>query len=211
MPQIYWEIGHPTVDYITLANWWNEKAFSHHVYIGHALYKLSEGNSPSWKSNREMPEQILISRRLSNIEGNAFFRMKYIDMNPNGFKDQLQNDLYTNRALVPVMPWIDSIAPLPPQRIVKKGFIKKKRIEIKYAKNQIPSTDLQGYLVYASGSKDSIDIDDPSGIIKFSPENTIPINQLKLPDRKKSYIWITAIDNQHNESAPIGRIKIRKK
>jgi len=211
IPQIYWEIGHPTVDYITLANWWNERAFDHHVYIGHALYKLSEGTSPSWKSTREMPEQILISRKMNNIGGNAFFRMKYIDMNPNSFKDQLQNDLYTNKALVPVMPWIDSIAPLPPHRIIAKGFIKKKRIEIKYSKKQTPSDDLQGYMVYASVSKDSIDIEDPSGIIKFNPEDIIQIDQLKLPARKKSYIWVTAIDRQHNESVPVGRIKIRKK
>jgi len=211
IPQIYWEIGHQTVDYITLANWWNERAFSRHVYIGHALYKLVEGTSPAWKSNREMPEQISISRKLDNIEGNAFFRMKNININPYGFKDQLQNDLYTTKALVPVMPWIDNIAPVPPSKTVARGFFRKNKILIKYDKEQTPSPDLQGYLVYASGSKDSIDIENPTGILTFTSETTIKIDQLKLPSKKTFYIWITAIDRLHNESAPVGRIKIRKK
>lgn len=211
IPQIYWEIGHPTVDYITLANWWNEKAFDRHVYIGHALYKLVEGTSPAWKSDREMPEQVLISRKLKNIDGNAFFRMKYLDRNPFGFKDQLQNDLYSTKALVPIMPWIDSIAPIPPSRIVARGFFRKNRILVKYSKKQTASADLQGYLVYTSSLKDSIDIEDPSGILKFTPDDTIKIDQLKLPSKKTFYIWITAIDRLHNESAPVGRIRLRKK
>jgi uncharacterized lipoprotein YddW (UPF0748 family) len=211
IPQIYWEIGHPTVDYITLANWWNEKAFDRHIYIGHALYKLNEGTSPAWKSDREMPEQILISRKLNNIEGNAFFRMKYINMNPYGFKDRLQNDLYKLKALVPVMPWLDSITPVPPKRIVAQGFLKKNRIAIKYTKKLPASSDLQGYLVYTSGSKDSIDTDDPGGIWTFTPESKIKIDELKLPSKKTFYIWITAIDRQHNESAPVGRIRIRRR
>lgn len=211
IPQIYWEIGHPTVDYITLANWWNERAFNRHVYIGHALYKLIEGTSASWKSDREMPEQILISRKLDNIEGNAFFRMKNINMNPYGFKDQLQYDLYKTKALVPVMSWIDNIAPVSPKKIVSRGFLRKDRILIKYSKKQTTSPDLQGFIVYRSNTKDSIDIADPSGILTFSPESIIHIEKLKLPSKKTSYIWITAIDNQHNESAPVGRIKIRKK
>jgi uncharacterized lipoprotein YddW (UPF0748 family) len=211
IPQIYWEIGHPTVDYITLANWWNERAFNHHVFIGHALYKLVEGTSPSWKSEKEMPEQILISRKMNNIEGNAFFRMKYIDINPYGFKYQLQHDLYQSKALVPVMTWIDSTAPIPPTKIVARGFFRKNKILVKYSKKQIISTDLQGYMVYASCSKDSIDIEDPAGILRFSPDKTIKIDQLKLPSKKTFYIWITAIDRLHNESAPVGRIKVRKK
>jgi uncharacterized lipoprotein YddW (UPF0748 family) len=211
MPQIYWEIGHPTVDYITLANWWNEKAFNRHVYIGHALYKLSEGTSPAWKRDREMPEQILISRKLDNIEGDAFFRMKYLDLNPYGFKNQLQNDLYKYKALVPVMPWLDSIAPIPPKRIAAKGFLRKDRIAVKYSKKLPASTDLQGYVIYASGSKDSIDINNPSEIWTFTPESKIKIDELKLPHKKTFYIWLTAIDHLHNESTPVGRIRIRRR
>jgi len=148
---------------------------------------------------------------MNDIEGNAFFRMKYLDLNPYGFKDQLQNDLYKSKALVPVMPWIDSIAPVPPNKIVTKGFFRKNRIEIKYTKKQTVSDDLRGYIIYASGSKDSINIDDPTGILEFTTESTIRIDQLKLPPKKKTYLWITAIDQQHNESSKVGRIKIRSR
>jgi len=109
------------------------------------------------------------------------------------------------------MPWIDSIAPVPPNKIVTKGFFRKNRIEIKYTKKQTVSDDLRGYIIYASGSKDSINIDDPTGILEFTTESTIRIDQLKLPPKKKSYLWITAIDQQHNESSKVGRIKIRSR
>ncbi len=211
LPQIYWEIGHPTVDYVTLANWWNDQAFGRHVYIGHALYKLSEGTSPAWKSNREMPEQIAISRKLNHIEGGAFFRMKHIDMNPQGFKDQLETSIYKDKALVPIMNWIDSIAPVPPKKIIAKGFLRKNKISIIYSKKTPVSSDTEGYIIYASGTKDSVNIDHSSAIVQFTKEPVVKISDLNLPAKTKSYIWITAVDRLHNESTPVGRIKIRKK
>ena len=34
IPQIYWEIGHPAADYITLIKWWDKNANGGHLYIG---------------------------------------------------------------------------------------------------------------------------------------------------------------------------------
>jgi uncharacterized lipoprotein YddW (UPF0748 family) len=211
IPQIYWEIGHPNVDYITLANWWNENAYSHHVYIGHALYKLEETPSNSWKSEREMPEQIRILRKLKDINGSAFFRMKYLDKNLYGFKDQLEAELYSHKALVPKMEWIDSIAPVRPQKLKAPGLFKKKKIDIIYPKGKNPSTDLLGYYYYATPFKDSLNIENPEGILTFSTENSVKIDNLPLPVKKRYYIWVTAVDRLHNETIPVGRIKIRKR
>jgi uncharacterized lipoprotein YddW (UPF0748 family) len=211
MPQIYWEIGHPKVDFITLANWWGEKAFGRHVYIGHALYKLEEGTSDAWKGDREMPEQIKISRKLSAIEGSAFFRMKYLDKNLHGFTDKLNEELYSFKALVPPMKWIDSIAPVAPLKIVAPGLFSKKKIEIRYAKGAMPSPDLAGYILYASRNRDSINTQDPSTILTFTPYSEVKIADLPLPVKKKSYLWVTAIDRLHNESAVVGKVRVRKK
>jgi uncharacterized lipoprotein YddW (UPF0748 family) len=211
MPQIYWEIGHPTVDYITLANWWGERGFAGHVYIGHALYKLEEGSSEAWKSEREMPEQIRITRKLKDVDGSAFFRMKYLDKNLYGFKDQLNEDLYMHKALVPRMEWIDSIAPVAPKKIVAPGLFKKKKIEIRYPKGQQPSGDLLGYVYYTSPKKNSLDVGNPKNILKFSPNSEVKISDLPLPLKKRAYIWVTAIDRLHNESAPVGKVRVRKR
>jgi uncharacterized lipoprotein YddW (UPF0748 family) len=211
MPQIYWEIDHPSVDYITLANWWNEKAFGRHVYIGHALYKLEEENSNAWKSEREMPEQINIARKLENIRGNVFFRMRYLDKNPHKFKDQLIEDIYPARAIIPCMKWIDSIAPIPPHKLAARGFFNKRRIEICYEKGVVPSDDLAGYLLYYSANKDSLNLEDPREILGFYQSSELKITDLPLPLKKKSYIWVTSIDKLHNESVPVGRLKIRKR
>lgn len=211
IPQIYWEIGHPKADYVTLANWWNEKGFDRHVYIGHALYKLDEGSSDAWKNTREIPEQIAITRTLKNIGGSAFFRMKNLSNNPQQIKTQLKKSLYPNKALVPPMKWIDNEAPAAPYKVVAHGLFRKKHLTIDYGKNQKQSTDHAGFLVYFSTDKNKIDPNNATSLILYTTENQIDIKEIPLPLNKKSYIWISAVDRLHNESIPVGGVKIKKK
>ena len=44
LPQLYWQIGHPSVDFLTLSKWWAGHAYNRAMYIGQAVYKL-EANS----------------------------------------------------------------------------------------------------------------------------------------------------------------------
>jgi len=211
IPQIYWEIGHPIADYVTLANWWDDNAYSRHMYVGHALYKLVEGTSAAWKSEEEIPEQVMITRKLEHIEGSAFFRMKYLEKNPAKVSDHLKKEIYPNKALLPTMSWLDNQAPTAPTKIVAPGLFCKKKVVIKYDKDKTPSTDLLGYLIYSSEKKKTLNTNDPTQILQFTTNNEIKISDLKLPKKKRSYICITAIDRQNNESTPVGKLKIRKR
>ncbi len=211
IPQIYWEIGHPKADFVTLSNWWNENSCGRHVYIGHALYKLADDKSPAWDNENEMPEQVSITRKLKDVYGNAFFRMKYLDKNPKNFTNILKKDIYNKKALVPQMAWIDSIAPNSPAKLVPRGFFSIKKIVVKYAKKQQPSDDILGYVIYKSDKKNEVNIDNPDNIVRFTDSNEIKIEDLNLPAKKRLYIWVTAIDKHQNESLPVGNIKIKKK
>jgi uncharacterized lipoprotein YddW (UPF0748 family) len=207
MPQIYWEIGHPTADFVTLANWWNEHSFSKHVYIGHALYKMVDNNDEAWKSNKEMPEQIYISRQLKNISGSAFFRMKYLDKNPNGFKEQLYTDLYKQKALIPVMTWIDSIAPIAPQKIIVPGLFRKKRIEFVYSNKHQKEDDTRGFLLFHTQTNRFVNEE----FLMFTTKDVLPIDELKLKKEGNYYLWVMAIDKLHNTSLPTGPTLIKIK
>ena len=211
IPQLYWEIGHPSVDFITLANWWSERSFGHHVYVGHALYKLVEAKSQAWQNEQELPEQILITRRMKDMEGSAFFRMKFLEMNPLGFENRLKEDIYTNRALLPTMPWLDDQAPNPPKKVKLKGLFKKDELKIKYKKNSPKSGDQLGYLIYTSNNENSVNTKSTSNIIGFERADEINLNSLKFSHKGTSYLWLTVLDKQHNESKPIGPVKIRIK
>lgn len=211
IPQLYWEIGHPAVDFITLANWWSERSFGHHVYVGHALYKLVEGKTPAWLNAEELPEQIMITRRMKKMEGSAYFRMNYLEMNPQGFEDRLKNDIYADIALLPTMPWLDKQTPNLPQKVKVKGLFKSKNIKIKFNKKHTPSKDQLGYLFYNSNKETGINLSSNKQQVGFIQKNEFDISDLKLKYKGDSFIWLTVIDKQHNESKALGPFKIRMK
>ncbi|MGF7139770.1 glycoside hydrolase family 10 protein [Roseimarinus sediminis] len=211
IPQLYWEIGHKTVDFITLANWWSERSFGHHVYIGHALYKLIEGSSEAWKNERELPEQILIARRMKNIQGSAYFRMRFLEKNPMNFTSLLEEEVYTHRALLPVMPWLDKQAPPMPDKVKAKGLFKKDEIKVKYRNKTPKASDHLGYIVYASSIEQSPMALKAENIAGFMKSDHFSLDALQLPDSKKVYLWLTVIDQHHNESPASGPIKIKVK
>ncbi|MBN1820405.1 MAG: family 10 glycosylhydrolase, partial [Prolixibacteraceae bacterium] len=39
LPQLYWQIGHPTVDFKHLAEWWKDHTYGRAMYIGQGVYK----------------------------------------------------------------------------------------------------------------------------------------------------------------------------
>lgn len=212
IPQLYWEIGHPQVDYITLVNWWGERSYGRHVYVGHALYKLAEGKTLPWNNPDELPEQVMIARRNKNIEGSAFFRMQHLYMNPRDFKDKINTEIYPDRALLPTMEWIDENAPTNPSKIKTKGLFKKDELRIKYGKKHPQSGDHLGYLIYFSKTKEAPNFEKASNMRYFFRGEELDLKTAKqLPLNEKGYVWISAIDKQHNESVPFGPIKIKIK
>lgn len=211
IPQLYWEIGHEKVDFITLANWWSERSFGHHVYVGHALYKLVEGTNLAWKNPEELPEQILITRRMKNMEGSAFFRMRFLESNPLNLTQRLKTDIYNDFALVPTMEWLDQSAPQNPKRIKLKKKKGNTILQTVYTKRNAKSSDHLGFLVYSSTTKDSIDINTSDHLIAFSTYNEIDLtSKLKL-EKGTHYLWISTLDKLQNESKAIGPVKIKIK
>ncbi len=209
IPQLYWEIGHPAVDYITLANWWSERAFGRHMYIGHALYKAAEGRTTPWQNVEELPEQVYISRRIRNISGNAYFRMRFLEMNPHGFQNRLIDDIYAYPALLPLMPWIENSPPPEPDRVKFSGLFRKNEIQIVHRRRNPQAEDHLGYLIYKTNSKNETRIVEAQNRIQFTPNSRVEVDELSLTPGKKHFLWITVLDKHHHESEPLGPLKIR--
>ncbi len=206
IPQIYWEIGHPAVDYITLKNWWSENSFGHHVYIGHAIYKAMDSNKIAWQNPNEIPEQVKIARRSEAIQGSAFFRYYHLKQNPLGITNNLQKSLFKAPAFLPTMPWLDNTPPKKPRKLKTKGLFKLNKL--KWKANQ--RNDFLAYALYFSIAKDTVSLD-PEHLILFTQENTIDINEIVNRFNETTYFWVTAIDRHHNESSPKGPLTIKFK
>lgn len=112
-PQLYWEFGHRLVAYETLLDWWAHHTYGRDLYIGQGLYRI--GSNVAWREPDELPRQIEANRTYPQVKGSIFYSASIFYKNTLGFDDSLRNHLYKYPALVPRMPWIDSIPPEAPR------------------------------------------------------------------------------------------------
>lgn len=123
-PQIYFTYANPAAPYGELVNWWSNtvKGKNVHLYIGQALYRINEGSTTSDKDFSidngvpELTRQIKQNITNPNVKGSVMFRINNLFESPmQPFVSTLQNDLWSTKALVPMMRWKGGRAPALPQ------------------------------------------------------------------------------------------------
>ncbi|MFA5328678.1 MAG: family 10 glycosylhydrolase [Prolixibacteraceae bacterium] len=206
LPQLYWQIGHPSVDFLTLSNWWAKHAYGRAMYIGHAVYKL-EGNStvPEWRDPEQLARQIQIVRQIPQLGGSAFYSSVHFKRNLFGFDQMLRDKLYKYRALVPPMPWIDNKAPEKPGRFRKRGH--KLKWKLPKAENEMDRA--RSFLVYLNPEGQKFDVKNPENIFTITQDNRIKFKPNSHKLRRKYEIRISALDRLHNESE-LTKVKVIK-
>ncbi|GAB4473018.1 MAG: hypothetical protein OHK0037_33210 [Elainellaceae cyanobacterium] len=115
-PQLYWRIDPPAQSYPVLLEWWaDQNSQKRHIYPGNNLSLL---DGKAWEVT-EITRQVAITRQLESklALGNIFYSMKALLTNREGIGDRLQADMYRTPALPPVMPWLRSALPAPPQNV----------------------------------------------------------------------------------------------
>jgi len=76
-PQIYWERGHKSADYITLVNWWADTLSNSNtkLYIGLADYRCIDAKTSSaWHNAKEIEQQMQINEESKIISGEIHYR-----------------------------------------------------------------------------------------------------------------------------------------
>ena len=113
IPQLYWHRQDNRANFNLLLDWWNLTIRNRHLYIGHAVYKIS-GDDPVWKSPSELPGQIRAVRDMNRPTGSVFFSQRHFNRNDLfGLQDTLHTNLFRMPAITPNMPWIDDTPPAP--------------------------------------------------------------------------------------------------
>jgi uncharacterized lipoprotein YddW (UPF0748 family) len=189
-PQVYWDVAddnsHRDPDFRALSEEWERYSFGRHVYTGIGLFKK--------EIETEAGRQVAISRR-AHSPGQVFFRTEHVLALPGS------SALYPWPALIPPMPWIDSIPPPPPAQVhvtaTPSGFP-----QVRW---KPPSMDLGGhvpsqYVVYRS-LWSPVDIDDPRNIVAILPaDETVFVDSWHFATGQ--HYVVTALDAGNNESAP---------
>jgi uncharacterized lipoprotein YddW (UPF0748 family) len=94
VPQIYWEIGHPTADYATLVRWWAQAVAGTGVqlYTGQAAYKV--GTGPAW-GDGELSAHLNLDRNHPEVRGEVYFSARSLSTNAAAAMDRVRADHYS--------------------------------------------------------------------------------------------------------------------
>lgn len=201
VPQIYWATDHPVAPFKLMANWWDQNHFNRHIYLGMGIYHMQD----LWSMN-ELKSQIEIADSLKNTYGKVLFSSHYLTNNYKNLGDYFKEEVFKEKALVPSMPWKDSIPPLAPSNL--KLIKENDQLKLIWQKShQAIDGDLpKFYAVYEfhKGEKDEKQF--PPKIVKVlnKTEFILP----KDSNKKGLRFYVTSLDQVENESIPSNEIEI---
>ncbi len=176
VPQLYWRIGHPAVDFMALANWWAENNSGRHLYIGHGLYKVDKNSTiKDWATPSHMPNQVLATRSIPAISGSAFYSVNHLKRDLLGFQDSLQNQLYPYHSIIPAMDYLPTKKPPTPAIVKRVG----KKVKWEKVQPTINMPRQNRFIVYKTERGTPFNPETPSAIytitsstqLKFKREN----------------------------------------
>jgi uncharacterized lipoprotein YddW (UPF0748 family) len=189
-PQIYWDIG-PSKgdpDFARLARRWQAGTSGRHIYAGIGVYKP--------EVLREVIRQIDVSREAGN-QGQAFFRLE------NVRSLDMFGNRYASPALIPPMPWKDSLPPLPPSNLaVAEVTTNVFHLEWTPSARAADGDSARRYLIYRS-SLAAPRTDIAPNIVAVVPASAnYYLDTLTIPSGLSYYYAVTALDKGNNESVP---------
>lgn len=190
MPQIYWEIGHPAADYITLIKWWNQNDNGGHLYIGQDVARTMKAG--------QLTRKMLYERSLSKVKGNCFWPANEVLWNNQGVADSLKRNYHRYPALIPAYTHMHDRAPHDVKKLKAEWTAEGYLLHWK-AEQSATNPELASYfVVYRFDDKEPVDLSNPEKIVKITRKASylMPYNNGK---QKYRYI-VTAVDRFHNES-----------
>ncbi|PYG90321.1 uncharacterized lipoprotein YddW (UPF0748 family) [Ruminiclostridium sufflavum DSM 19573] len=211
-PQIYFTYANAAAPYGELVTWWSNlvKGKNVHLYIGMALYKISEAGTADKdflvdNGVPEMSRQLKQNTTMAGVDGSVLFRANYLfASSAQSFVYSLKNDLWSTKALVPVMPWKGGKAPAAPAN----GSIStvSGKTKISWTDND-SSTAYYAVYKYLNGETADINSNDSARHLVTTIRKTGNGAQEFIDSSGNSlsgavYI-VTALDRLHNQSSSL--------
>ena len=207
VPQIYWQIGHPTADYKTLITWWNRFAGKRPLYIGEDVERTVKFPDPAQPASNQMPAKYRLHGQMPNVKGTVLWYAKAVVDNVGNYGTMLRNEYWKYPALPPLMPFMDSKDPKKVKKVkpvwTSDGYI----LFWTAPKAKKWGDEVNKFVVYRFSKGEKINLDDPSRIVTVTTE---PFYKLPYVDGKsRSTYVVTALDRVGNESKGVKkRIKL---
>ena len=117
VPQIYWQIGHPTADYKTLIQWWDRNASARPLYIGEDVERTVKYKDDDNPNQHQMPAKYKLHDFANNVQGSVLWYAKAAVDNIGNYGMMLRNVYWRTPALQPLMPFISKKQPGKPRKV----------------------------------------------------------------------------------------------
>lgn len=206
LPQLYWNIGHKTVDYARLYDWWQAECRKTksgnpcNFYVGQYASGLEIYDQEVWKRPNEVVRQLDLNYARGNDQGTFFYSNRYFMRNAQGLLDSLRLNFYRYPALQPSAPNSPGAkaSSAPANARIELNRLRWEPVE------EAEGLAARYYVVYAlpAGSTDSELL--PSRIVALTPN---PIGDLFLPDYCEQVtpgtrLVVTSFNRYRMESEP---------
>jgi hypothetical protein len=199
VPQIYWQIGHPTADYQTLIQWWNKYCAGRPLYVGEDIERTVRFADPRDGSKHQMEAKYHLHNQMRNVHGTVLWYAKASVDNVGNYGTMLEKNYWRYPALQPRMPFIDAKAPARVHNLApiwtEDGYI----LVWEGPETSNWRDAAYKYVVYRFGRDEQINIEDPSHIVAITKS---PYYRLPYHNGKTRYTYVvTVLDRMSNESA----------
>ena len=198
VPQLYWEIGHPTADYIPLIEWWSENNFGAQLYIGQDIRRTINVKKNDGTVENQLYRKLKMVRENPDVHGNVWWSGYSLYRNSSGLVDSLKNDYQKYPALVPVFKHIDNTPPAPVRKLTGKNTPDGKLLTWEILPDSNEMDKAAYFCVYRFEQNEPVNIEDAAKLQKIvrKPVYIIP----QSSDNKKYKYVVTALDRLYNES-----------
>jgi len=209
LPQAYWHIGHPKVDYKTVVRWWADNSFGTNLYVGQGMYRLGDKEQdPAWMkvTPTEIEKQLELNKSASQIQGNAFFSAKSFVQNPFKINQILRGNYFKYPALIPV---VNKDINFTPEVVINAKLDKVKNKEYLLQWETLPENvenQAVKYLVYQFNTHEVQNLNQSANLIALTGENKLSIPKKDLKDAKT--LVIIAVSRNNNMSFPV-RVEVK--
>ena len=205
VPQLYWQIGHPAVDFKTLCDWWAANSYGKNVYIGQGVYRIDpQSTTEAWAKGGEIGRQITYLRQNPKISGSAFFSSKTFKSDLFGLKEELQNDHYKYPAIPPPMPWAGSQAPSVPKLKKSKGNLLKWKNKL--AKDE--QNEAVKIVIYINKKGEVFNPEESRFIFDITGGEKYQLTSNS--EKKQKYeVRVSALNRNNNESSPSKPVTVK--
>lgn len=209
-PQLYWDFSQHAAPYGVLLDWWAHHTYGRQLYIGQGLYRV--GSPGAWRDPAELPDQLIANRSYPQVSGSIFYSASVFYRDTYGLDDSLRNHFYRYPALLPLMPWLDSLAPEAPRLL--SALPLNGGLQLSWMDTDT-SAKTTGFVVYRFPGDTIWDLDNPAYILKILKRSMLRDSASVLSFTDSSYrpgeqflYTVTALDRMQNESDPGGLILV---